>query len=104
MLSKMDLFYVSEGKEDVPASQNNLFIQRENHDKLPSKTGPKLTHEDMVGRQHEKGEEQEEGDEEAANNRVIGVSLVTGFVFMLFIDHISAGSHSHGPAHSTGRI
>ncbi|XP_075245752.1 zinc transporter ZIP9-like [Convolutriloba macropyga] len=91
-----------------------LFIQKDRIGQSPQDNNRRGPDSARAGGEHKhdtegsgggsNGSEIDERDEEMRANRVIGLSLVTGFVFMLFVDHISAGSHSHGPAphsHST---
>ena len=57
---------------------------------------------------HADGEEADEGEEAEAepclpvserSSSMVGLALVTGFVLMLLVDHVSGGhSHAHGPA------
>ena len=61
-------------------------------------TGEGHDHSDQTG---QAGHDDDE-DHEGASANVIGLSLVTGFVFMLIIDHVAAGSHSHSHPHHPG--
>ena len=58
-------------------------------------------HKDGEHHHHEHGEAQSSEEE---LHYLIGVALVTGFVFMLLVDQIGGGGgHSHGPP-SSGEI
>ena len=79
-----------------PVTVFSIFSGEEHHVEPPAlekKGEEKLTHESHSGHSHE-GHSHRLVDDHA----LIGITLVSGFIFMLLVDQIGGGGHMHAPS------